>query len=70
MAAFRATLEELEDADLLLHVVDASNPRFEQHIASVENILTDLNLQDKPRIMVFNKTDKIGGEEAKNLAAL
>jgi GTP-binding protein HflX len=59
MAAFRATLEELEDADLLLHLVDVSNPRFEQHIGSVENILADLHLQEKPRLLVFNKTDKI-----------
>jgi GTP-binding protein HflX len=68
MTAFRATLEELEDADLLLHVVDASSPRFEQHIASVENILRDLSLDAKPRVLVFNKTDKIGKELAHNLA--
>ena len=68
MTAFRATLEELEDADFLLHLVDASNPRFEQHMESVENILRELHLEDKPKIVVFNKTDKIGGEEAKNLA--
>ncbi len=69
MAAFRATLEELEDADLLLHLVDASNPRFEQHIESVENILRELQLNEKPRIFVFNKIDRIGDEEARNLAA-
>jgi GTP-binding protein HflX len=69
MAAFRATLEELEDADLLLHVVDASNPRFEQQIASVEKILSDLELSDKQRIYVFNKTDRITEEEALNLKA-
>ena len=68
MAAFRATLEELEDADLLLHLVDASSPRFEQHIVSVENILRDLNLDTKPRILVFNKTDRIGNDLARNLA--
>jgi GTP-binding protein HflX len=68
MAAFRATLEELEDADLLLHLVDVSNPRFEQHIGSVENILADLHLQEKSRLLVFNKTDKISADEAKNLA--
>ena len=69
MAAFKATLEELEDADLLVHLVDASNPRFEQHIESVENILRDLNLQDKPRLPVFNKTDKISKEVAQNLSS-
>lgn len=68
MTAFKATLEELEDADLLLHVVDASSPRFEQHIASVEKVVTDLNLLDKKRLLVFNKIDRLGIEEAKALA--
>jgi GTPase len=68
MAAFRSTLEELEDADLLLHVVDASNSRFEQHIESVENILLELRLNEKPRLFVFNKADQISDEEAKNLS--
>ena len=63
MSAFKATLEELEDAVLLLHIVDISNPRFEQHIASVENILKDLEVADKPKIIVFNKTDKVSEEE-------
>jgi GTPase len=63
MSAFRATLEELEDADLLLHVVDASSPRFEQHIASVEKVLLDLNLLDKKRLLVFNKIDRLSAEE-------
>jgi len=63
MAAFKATLEELEDADLLLHLVDASNQRFEQHIGSVERILDELGLSNKPRILVFNKIDKIPLEE-------
>lgn len=69
MAAFRATLEELEDADLLLHVIDASNPRFEQHIASVERILSELNLSGKPRLLVFNKIDRLPSEDVGNLAA-
>lgn len=64
MAAFRSTLEELEDADLLIHLVDASNPRFEQHMASVEKILTNLNLNAKPQILVFNKTDRLPADEA------
>jgi GTP-binding protein HflX len=68
MAAFKATLEELEDADLLLHVIDASNPRYEQQIAAVEQILADLKLMDKPRVYVFNKTDRIEQEEAEYLA--
>jgi len=68
MAAFRATLEELEDADLLLHLVDASTPRFEQQIESVEKILEDLHLSEKKKLFVFNKIDKLTNEEAQNLA--
>jgi GTP-binding protein HflX len=68
MAAFRATLEELEDADLLLHVVDVSNPRFEQQIASVERILADLGLEEKKRLLVFNKIDRANRDEVRNLA--
>jgi GTP-binding protein HflX len=68
IAAFKATLEELEDADLLLHIVDASSPRFEQHIESVENILEELYLSNKPRLLVLNKTDKLEKGEAEKLA--
>ena len=68
LTAFRATLEELEDADLLVHLIDASNPRFEQQMDSVENILTELQLHEKSRILVFNKIDRIRTEEAMNLA--
>ena len=57
MGAFKATLEELQDADLLLHVVDASTPRFEAQIAQVERILEELGLGDKPQLLVFNKAD-------------
>jgi GTP-binding protein HflX len=66
-AAFKATLEELEDANLLLHVVDMSNPRFEQQINSVEKILSDLGLSQKPQLLVFNKDDLIGREEAEGI---
>lgn len=69
MAAFKATLEELEDADLLLHLVDISNPRFEQQIASVENILQELNIKDKPRLLVFNKIDKISMQDVENITS-
>jgi len=68
MAAFRATLEELEDADLLLHLVDVSSPRFERHMASVDNILHDLGLGDKERLVVFNKADLAEPEAARNSA--
>ncbi len=62
--AFKATLEELEDADLLLHLIDISNPRFEQQMKAVENILSALGLSDKPQLLVFNKQDLIDREEA------
>jgi GTP-binding protein HflX len=57
MVAFQATLEELESADLLLHVVDISNPRFENQIKAVDRILTQLKLDALPVIYVFNKQD-------------
>jgi GTP-binding protein HflX len=66
-AAFKATLEELEDADLILHVVDISNPRFEQQIQSVEKILSDLGLSEKNVLLVFNKEDLVSKEEAEIL---
>jgi len=58
MEAFGATLEELSDADLLLHVVDLSNPQFENQIRAVDRILADLNLRQKPTLLVFNKMDR------------
>jgi GTP-binding protein HflX len=58
VAAFRATLEELADADLLLHVVDASDPRHEEQAAAVDRILGTLELGDTPRLLVLNKADK------------
>jgi GTP-binding protein HflX len=63
LGAFKATLEELEDADLLLHLVDLSNPRFEAQIKAVEKILRELGLEHKPRILVFNKTDRVPAAE-------
>ena len=66
LEAFKATLEELEDADLLIHVIDLSNPRFIEQMAAVDQILTSLALQDKPVLMVFNKQDLADP----NLAAL
>jgi GTP-binding protein HflX len=62
--AFKATLEELEDADLLIHVVDLSNPRFMEQMAAVEDILYALGLQDKPVLKVFNKKDLVGPQLA------
>lgn len=68
LGAFKATLEELEDADLLLHVVDLSNPRFEEQIQAVERILQDLELDRIPRLRVFNKVDLVPEEEIAPLA--
>lgn len=59
ITAFKATLDELQYADLLLHVIDLSNPNFENQIAAVELILQQLNLEEKPRIYVFNKIDRL-----------
>ena len=55
--AFRATLEELEDAHLLLHVVDVTSPFMEEEMEAVEEILSELGLSHKPRIVVYNKAD-------------
>lgn len=59
VAAFRATLEEVQQADLLLHVVDYSHPNYEGQIRSVEEVLKSLKVLEKPVIMVFNKTDLV-----------
>ena len=55
--AFKATLEEVNEADLLLHVIDASQPRVDEQIAAVEAVLRELDAQDKPVLAVFNKID-------------
>jgi GTP-binding protein HflX len=55
--SFKSTLDEVREADLLLHVVDISHPEFEDHIASVNQTLLDIKANDKPIIMVFNKID-------------
>ena len=59
MEAFSATLEELQDADLLLHVIDISNGQFEEQMDAVERTLGKLGLNSKPVITVFNKTDLV-----------
>ena len=57
VASFRATLEEAREADVLLHVIDASHPEWEEQVAVVEEVLGELDLADRPVIMVFNKID-------------
>lgn len=58
-AAFRATFDETQDADLLLHVVDASDPCRAEHVETTEKLLVDLGLERIPRIVVFNKCDRL-----------
>lgn len=67
--AFRATLEELESADLLLHVVDASHPELEEQFEAVENILADLELTGIPRVVLLNKWDAVDPESREALLA-
>jgi GTP-binding protein HflX len=59
VAAFRATLEETAEADVLLHVVDASSPEMEEQMEAVIDVLTDLHIQDKPIVTVLNKIDLV-----------
>jgi GTP-binding protein HflX len=63
VAAFAATLDELQEADILLHVIDVSNPAFEAQIAAVERILADLDLAGKPTLRLFNKADRIADRD-------
>ncbi|MGK4007697.1 GTPase HflX [Sorangium sp. So ce1036] len=66
-AAFRATFEEAADADLLLHVIDVSDPARDQHIETTEALLTELDLIGIPRILVFNKADLVDPAEGRRL---
>ncbi|NDD65544.1 MAG: GTPase HflX, partial [Acidobacteria bacterium] len=63
LVAFKATLEEMEQSDLLIHLVDASSPQLESQINSVRRILGDLQLDQIPRLLVFNKTDLVDPTE-------
>ncbi len=69
VAAFRATLEELADADLLLHLVDVADPRLEEKRQAVEDLLEDLDLAEIPRLLVLNKADLLPPSEVEALAA-
>jgi GTP-binding protein HflX len=61
VAAFRSTLAEARDADLLLHVIDASDPERDQHIADVETVLVEIGADDLPQVLVYNKIDLVEG---------
>jgi GTP-binding protein HflX len=63
MKAFLATLEELHEADILIHVIDISDENFKSHIQAVAEILEELNIGDKPKVLVFNKIDRLDEEE-------
>ena len=65
--AFSATLDELRDADVLLHIIDCSNPAFEKQLVAVEKILERLDLSQIPLIRVFNKTDLVPDEVVQNI---
>ena len=69
LGAFRPTLDELRDADLLLHMVDASHPHVERHIESVEQIVDDLGLRTIPTVFVFNKIDRTDPDVTRALLA-
>jgi GTP-binding protein HflX len=68
VVAFRATLEELESADVLLHVIDISNPRYQDQVRSVEKILGDLELHELKLVRVLNKQDLVEPDMVKNVA--
>jgi len=68
LKAFKSTLEELAEADLLVHVVDVSNPVFREQVQVVEDLLNELELGNIPLLEVFNKIDLLPPEEAANLA--
>ena len=69
ITAFRATLEEMEGSDILIHLVDASSTQIEDHIESVKKILDDLNLSGIPRLLVYNKADLLSDEKTTNMKA-
>jgi len=68
LGAFMSTLDELRDADLLLHLVDISHPEFEHHIRVVEEILREIHLDEIPTLLVLNKMDRVGAEEVMRYA--
>jgi GTP-binding protein HflX len=69
LGAFRATLDEMQDADLILHIVDISNPRFEQQMDSVNNLLAEIGLDEIPQLIVLNKVDLVNRFWAKAVGA-
>ena len=64
--SFKSSLSEIEESDILLHIVDISHPNYQQHIDSVDIILNEINCGDKETILVFNKVDKLKNMSLKN----
>lgn len=69
VAAFRATLEEVAEADLVLHVIDAANEDRDKQVAAVLRVLEEVDAGDVPRLDVFNKVDRLSPEDRRHLAA-
>jgi GTP-binding protein HflX len=69
VTAFRATLEELEDADLLLHVVDVAAPDIERRIEAVREVLREIGQDQTPELLVFNQADRMNNGEAQAIAS-
>jgi GTP-binding protein HflX len=67
IAAFRATLEEVEEADVLVHVIDVANPSWDKQERAVRAVLSDMNVDDKPVVRVLNKIDLLDDEDAEML---
>ena len=69
VAAFRATLEEVVESDLLVHIIDGSHPRWAEHVAAVEDVLVELGAATTPRINAINKIDRISAEKLRDIEA-
>jgi GTP-binding protein HflX len=64
IASFQSTLAQTSEADILLHVVDISNPDYQEHIGVVRSLMTDMNIANKPTVLVFNKVDKLNEDSS------
>src|SRR5688500_2839289 len=69
VAAFRATLEEVAEADLVLHVIDAATEDRERHMAAVRRVLEEVGARDVPMVEIYNKIDRLGAEERRRIQA-
>ncbi|HAW60693.1 MAG TPA: GTPase HflX [Actinobacteria bacterium] len=67
IASFRSTLDEIKEASLILHIIDASHPQMEKQIEAAENVLEEIGAAEKPRLNVFNKNDRLSEIEIERL---